>query len=150
MAGEIGNPLGYVPVFDGGNARIVSGRTQAIVSGGAPVYASGAADNVGSQTESYAESDIIFLTGASGALFNGVALATAGSNTTVSVATAGVIIGVCAGTVTAGTAVAVDAGGFVNLGSEAASSLGFYTFKKVGRALSSAGSAGFALVQIAP
>ncbi len=150
MAGEIGNPLGYVPLFDGGDPRIVSGRTEAVVSGGAPVYASGAQGNVGSQTESYAESDVIFLTGASGALFNGIATATAGSNTTVSVATAGIIIGKAAGGITGGTAVAVDAGGFVDLGSEAASALGFYTFKKVGRALSAATSGNFALIQIAP
>jgi len=148
MAGEIGNPLGYVPVF--GEPNTITGYAIAVVSGGAPVYASGAAGNVGSQTESYATTDINFLTAASGALFNGVAMETVASGAPVTVATRGVVIGVAIGTVTAGTAVAVDDGGFVNLGSEAASTLGFYTFKKVGRALSSAASGSFFLLDLNP
>ena len=149
MAGEIGNPLGYVPVFDGGDPGIVTGNTEAVVSGGAPVYASGAAGAVGSHTESFAWNDIHFLTGASGNLFNGVAIATAGSNTPVSVATRGVIIGKAAGTITGGTGVKVNAGGFVSAGSaKDANVCNAWGADIVGRALSAAGSDSYALIQL--
>ena len=150
MAGEIGNPLGYVPVFDGGDPGIVTVIADAVISGGAPVYFSGADGNVGSQTESFKYTNIIALTGGSELLFNGVAIATAASGAPVAVATKGVIIGVAVGAVTSGRRVMVLDGGFIDIGSAAVDANGLWAQKGCGRAMSSAGSEEFALIQLSP
>lgn len=144
----IGNPLGFEPVMDAGNPRTIGGIAGAHISGGTFVYASGVNATVGSQSESFANTDIIFQPSASGAQVTGVALQTAGSNTEVSVVTRGIIIGVANGTVNAGFAVKVDGNNAVaELGSTSVS-IKHGASDKIGRAVTGAGSNGFLLIDI--
>jgi hypothetical protein len=144
MAAGIGNPVGYVPVFDGGNPRIITGIAGGNISGGALVFVSGAADVVSSGLSTYVTSDVKFLTDASGAQFNGIALHSAGSNTYVSVATRGIVIGLSDGTVIAGYPVIVAGANAFRNGVGTGSLQDCY----VGRAFSSAGSEGYCLIDI--
>src|SRR3990167_7607380 len=99
-AAGIGNPAGYVQVFDGGNPRIITGRAGVdIVSGGVFVYASGTTGIVSSGINSFVSSDIKFVGDASGLAFNGICVQTTGSNEYMSVATRGVFILQCVGSV---------------------------------------------------
>jgi len=144
MAAGIGNPLGAVQLFDNGAPSIISGYARTNISGGALVYASGATDCISSGANSFVTTDIVFIPGASGAQFNGIALYSAGSNTPVAVATKGTFILLCDGTVTNGYPV-ICAGvnavrNFVGTGSQ--------SDFPIGRALSDAGSETYALIEI--
>ena len=102
MAAGIGNPNGFVPVFDGGVPRIVTGYARENISGGTFVFGSTAANVVSSGLSSFVASDIKFCTNASGLAVNGIALHSAASGAVISVATRGVFIVLADGTVTAG------------------------------------------------
>lgn len=142
----IGNPLGYVPIFDNGVPRIIGGIARTNISGGAWVAASGAADAVGSQVASYITSDIQWVTdtGASGAAFTGVMIEDTGSNTNGAVVTKGAFIALCDGTVTAGRLVVLNG---VNAVRDITGSFHAFNFP-VGRALTGAGSEGYAIIQL--
>lgn len=145
MTAGLGNPAGYVPVFDGGNPGIISGRAAQNLSGGMLVYASGAAGNVSSGLNSFVTTDIAFLI-ASGGAFTGIVTQSAASGAVVSVATRGTCILLADGTVTAGLPVST---GGLNAVANSGSVAGNLAHQRtVGRALSSAGSEGFCLVDI--
>ena len=86
------NTNGYVPLFDGGAPRIVTGYAKEAVSGGWFLGASGAAGVVSSGLDSYATTDIeLFHTTGSGN-FVGIALHNAASRAPVSYATRGTFL----------------------------------------------------------
>lgn len=86
------NPLGAVQVNDFGNPVVITAIAREIISGGQFVFASGASNVVSSGASSLLANEIVVATGASGASFTGIALATAGSNTYVPVAMRGIFI----------------------------------------------------------
>ena len=136
------NPVGYVPIFDGGNARVISGKARENISGGMLVAVSGAADVVSSGANSFnPATDLLFAKTGSGTVFTGVAINDAASGSTISVATRGTIIGLAADTVTAGTTVVANGTGFFTATTDG---------QIVGRALTSAGSEGYALIDLNP
>lgn len=148
MAAGIGNPAGLVTVFDGGNPRIIGGYARSNISGGAFVFASGADNVVSSGLNSFVTGDILFATDASGAAFNGICVQYAGSNSPVAVATRGCYILLSHGTVTAGRKVKCHGNNTVeNIGSTA-DSLALGPSIAIGRALTSAGSEGYCIVDI--
>lgn len=144
MAAGIGNPVGYTPVLDGGVPRIIGGLAGTNLSGGTYVYASGGVDNVSSGLGTYTTNDIIWLGDASGILYTGVLIQDTGSNTYGAVATRGAVISLADGTVTAGQLVTIRGGNAV---ANAAGSFHAFNFP-IARALTSAGSETFAIVQL--
>lgn len=140
MTATQGNPVGFEPVMDGGNPRIITAKAAGAISGGALVYASGAAGNVSSGANSFSADDIAVLTNASGANFTGVALQTVASGALVGVATRAACILLSTGTTTAGTTVITGGGNGVLTGTTAGHVLG--------RAYTSAGSEGYAVVDV--
>lgn len=133
------NPAGFQPVFDFGNPQAISGRAREVISGGQLVYISGATGVTSSGNNSFDPStDLLFLTGASGTLFAGIAMATVGSNSIVSVATKGAYLITAAGTITPGATVIANGGDAVATGTTAG--------MVMGRALTAAGSEGYTLV----
>jgi len=141
----IGNPAGLVTITDFGNPKIITGYAMENISGGVFVFGSSAANVVSSGLNSFVTSDLKFVGDASGAQFNGIAIADAGSNTLVSVATEGVFILATDGTVTNGYPV-VCAGN--NAIRNANSNSGSISNTPIGRALTSAGSNQYAVVEI--
>src|SRR3990167_10893809 len=108
-ATDIGNPVGAVPVLDGGAPRIVGGLARnAQISGGVLVFASGATAVVSSGANSFATADLLFAADASGAQFNGVCLNTTAVSGNIAVATKGAFLLVCNGSVEPGTPVECD------------------------------------------
>lgn len=140
-ASGIGNPSGAQIYLDGGTPRIITGYARETLSGGIMAYGSGAAGGILSTTDSVVSSDILFVKDASGGLFNGVVLQTAGSNAPVSIGTRGVYILQANGTIVAGMQVKCDGNNAVQ---EAANDDGI----AIGRALTQATSGGFCLVDI--
>ena len=137
------NPAGYVPVLDFGAPRIISGRAREAISGGQLVFCSGAAAAavVSSGANSFNPvTDILFATGASGTNYVGIAIQTVGSNSSLSVATAGVHIITAAGTIVGGRTVVANGGDAVAEGTAAGT--------VIGRALCPAGSEGYVLVDL--
>lgn len=135
------NPSGFVPVYDFGAPRIVSGRARQIISGGMFVFCSGPSNAVSSGANSFdPKVDTLYAVLASGAQFNGVAMATVGSNEIVSVMIDGVIIATAFTTVTAGTTVTCEGTDSVGTGTTAG--------QVIGRALSQAASGGYCLFHI--
>jgi len=139
MAAGLGNPVGYVPVFDGGNPGIISGRASVNLSGGMLVFASGAAGAVSSGLNSFVTSDVAFAV-ASGNAFTGVVTQSAASGTSVAVATKGKVILVADGTVTCGATVICIGANAVQDGTTAG--------VVIGRAVTSAASGGFAIIDL--
>lgn len=136
------NPAGFVPIFDGGNPRIIGGEAREAITAGHLVFSSGATGVVSSGANSFTTADIKFATGASGLQFNGIAVQAATSGNEVSVATRGSVLVRCYGTVTAAFPVkcegthavadaAVDQGGNI-----------------IGRAVTAGASGGYALIDI--
>jgi len=141
------NSLGFVPIMDGGNPRMITGIAKEAISGGEYVFASGANNVVSSGANSFVSSDLEIATGASGAQCNGVAIGNAGSTGAIAFMSRGVVLSTANGTVTAGFPLQVDGNNSVaNLGSAtiAAGTFG----KAVGRALTSAASGGHCLVNL--
>lgn len=133
------NPAGYVPIYDFGSPKLVSGYARTAMSGGALVFISGAGDTVSSGANSFVpKADLLFTTVASGNLFNGIATQTAASGASVTVAVEGVAIITANGTVTCGQTVLCDGNDAVANGTTAGT--------VIGRALTTATSGGFALV----
>ena len=145
------NPAGYVPIFDGGNPRIITAVTAIGVTGGQIVYFSGAVAAVSSGLNSFVAKDIVVKGVASGTLFNGViitpGLTASGTESYVGVAVDGAIISTAAGTIMAGECVACN-------GDDALILLGSSTVdmntKKIGRAITAAGSEQYIVWQINP
>ena len=136
------NPAGYVPIFDFGAPKIISGRARAAISGGQFVVVSGASAVVSSGANSFdPKTDMLFsVTAVSGLDFTGIALSTVGSNEPLSVAVEGSFIVTSAGTVTAGRTVVSNGGDAVVDGTTAGT--------VIGRAYATAGSEGYTLVHI--
>jgi hypothetical protein len=135
----IGNPAGAIVVADGACPRIITGLARETISGGVFVYASGAGGVVSSGADSLATGDILFCKDASGLLFNGIALATAGSNTPIAVATRGTFIVVANGNVVAGMPVTADGNN---------SALQSTGANKIGRAVTEGTSGGYIVIDI--
>ena len=146
-AGGIGNPLGYVPVADGGNPRIISGRCRnEIISGGVFVYASGPAATSSSGAASVLNSEVLFTRDASGAQFNGICMQTTETSGTIAVVTRGVAIVMANATVGAGVPVMCDGNNCVlALGSVASN---ITATRRIGRTLTAGSSGGFVLFDI--
>lgn len=140
------NPAGYQPVFDGGDPASVGGFAKGVISGGALVFASGANNVVSSGINSFATTDIEYATGASGAQFNGIAMNQAASGAAISVATKGAYIPPANAAVTAGFLVGCDGNEAVANSGSVAGNLAHQ--RTIGRALTSAASGGFAVVQL--
>lgn len=134
------NPAGFVPVFDRGAPFLVTGYAREVISGGQFVYFSGAADSVSSGLNSFATSDIKFCTGASGTLFNGVAVANVASGALVTVALEGVIVSRAAGAIVGGETLLANGADAVIAGTTAGT--------VVGRALGGASSGGYVMWKI--
>jgi len=149
MAGAgIGNPAGYVPLFDGGNPRIIGGKARnAVISGGVFVFASGATGVVSSGADSFATADLLFAGDASGGQFNGICVQTTEVSGNIAVATRGVFLLACNGSVVPGTKVECD-------GNNAVRSVGLYAGsafdgqRSIGRALTAGASGGYAVIDI--
>lgn len=149
------NPLGFVPIFDGGVPRTMTVLASAGVTGGQLVYFSGANGNLSSGLDSYVTSDIAIGGLASGTLFNGVVLTpgntASGTSNYAVVALDGVVISTADATTTGGEAVR-------SLGNDSVGdigSLGGTALRlgvKIGRAISNAASglANYAAWQITP
>ena len=135
------NPAGFQQVFDWGNPKIISGRAREALSGGQLCVISGASAIVSSGANSFTNTtDVLFSAGASGLEFTGIVLYNAGSNLPVSVATNVCAIVTAAGTIVAGRNVGVNGADAVIETATAG--------RTVGRALTTAGSEGYCLVNI--
>ena len=142
-AAGIGNPLGAVVVFDGGNPRIVGGKARQNLSGGVLAYTSGAEGIVTSGLASFVATDIEFAGDASGLLFNGVVMQDTASGNHVAVATRGAFILQANGAVIAGFPVKCDGNNSV-----ANTAISADAAAKMGRALTGAAAGGFCIVDI--
>lgn len=139
------NPLGLVVNQDFGNPEPITVRAEAIISGGMFVWCSGNSATVGSQAASFAgPSDVYGITGASGGNFTGIALQTTASGGDCTIVTRGVYHLLANGTVTAGQMVCCDGNDCV----KNVPANGSPTYHGIGRALTTAGSEGYALVKL--
>lgn len=134
------NPVGFVPVFDFGNARIITAYARDAISGGQLVLVSGASGAVSSGTNSFVSSDIQVATGGSGLNVGGVAINNVASGGQVGIMTRGMVILVAGGTVTGG----FDQEAINDIGVQDGTS----GTKLVGRAWSTAASGGYCLVDL--
>ncbi len=95
------NPNGYVPIFDGGAPRIITGYAGEAVSGG--WFLGGSRDSgkgvVGSGADSFVTSDIVFSHTIGSGNFIGIALKNTVSGAAVSVATRGTFLVEVSGTI---------------------------------------------------
>ena len=140
--------MAYNPVEDWGNPKSITAYAMDAISGGEFVFASGA-DNVvnASGASSFASSDITVAADASGAQVTGMALQNVASGAILAVQTAGAVIVPANGTVTASFPVQVDGNNAVaNAGS--ATMVAGYLGNNVGRALTSAASGGYCIVNL--
>ena len=134
------NPAGYVPVYGTTNPESFSGRAREALSGGQFVFISGAADVVSSGLNSFnPKTDILFATGGSNTLFNGIVMQNVASGGVATVATNGVVVVRAYGTVTAGTTVVCEGTDAVASATTAGA--------VIGRALTSASSGGFCIIK---
>lgn len=134
------NPAGFVPIFDFGNPKIITGRATAAITGGQLCFFSGLADAFSSGANSFTNGEMLVVTGASGLTFNGIAINTAASGEDVGIATGVAALVTSAGTITAGLDVIANGADAVVAGGVAG--------KTIGKALSAAGSEGYCLVQL--
>ena len=134
------NPNGLVLAADGGVPRSFTATAREVVSGGEFVFCSGANAVIGSSMSSYVYGDILVATNASGGRVNGVAEFNAGSNSAVTIISRGKVIVSAGGTIVAGDKVDVD-------GSNAVIATVNYA-GAIGRALASAASGGFTLIDL--
>ena len=134
--------LGYRPVADAGVPRTFTAVAREDITAGQFVFASGANNVVDSNgVSSLVSSDVKVATGASGLQFNGIATSSATSGNYLSVATRGLFIVGAEGAVTAGFPVMTGgAHGVLNCAATDA--------KAIGRALTSAGSEGYCVIQL--
>jgi hypothetical protein len=145
----IGNPLGAVPVFDFGVPKTITAYARSIISGGAFVYASGASAVVSSGADTFAASDLLVTSPASGGLFTGIAMHTAASGAPITIALEGVFIVPCNGAIVAGAEVATDGqNAILPIGS--ATMTAYSNNLSIGRALTegASGTAAYALLHL--
>lgn len=153
------NPVGAVPIFDGGTPRIISALNPIGVTGGQLVFFAGTADVVSSGADSFVTSDIVVSGLASGTSFNGIVTSpgnsASGTNNYVSVATAGAFIIAAGSDVRGGKAVEVmDVDAIRTLGSHIVAASyddgGASGGRKIGRAYTdaSSGTLNFAIVYL--
>ena len=134
------NPCGYVPIYDGGTPRIITGYASAVISGGWLVGGSTSEGVVGSDVNSFVTSDILFSTHASGNNFIGLALHNVASGAPLSVATRGAFIVAAAGDVLAAEPVRTPGFSCVLPGGS--------DTPNIGRAFTAAGSTEYCIVDI--
>jgi len=134
------NPLGYVCPMDGENPRIITGKAIEGILPGYIVSWSGASAAIGSDTSSFAPSDLWVHVLGSGLACGGVAIGSAASGGYVGVATRGAVIMTAGTTVTNGTMVAAVGDHCVITAATAGHT--------IGRAISNAGSEGYALIHL--
>jgi hypothetical protein len=146
-AAGLGNPVGAVPIFDGGAPRIVGGVARQNLSGGVFAFASGADAIVSSGADSFVTADIQFAGDGSGLQFNGIVVQDTASGNEVAVATRGAFILVSNGTVTAGYPVVCDGNNAVANAAGSPSAI-IQVNAAIGRALTSAGSEEYCIVDI--
>lgn len=153
------NPVGAVPIFDGGTPRVMTARNPIGVTGGQLVFFAGTTNVVSSGADSFAASDIVISGLASGTSFNGIVMdagnTASGTNSYVAVATYGTFILAAGSDVGGGKAVEVmDADAVRTLGSHIVAASyddgGASGGRKIGRAVTDAtsGTTNFALVTI--
>lgn len=149
------NPLGAVPIFDGGVPRTMTVLASVGVTGGQLVYFSGANGNISSGANSYVSADISIIGEASGNTFNGIVLTpgntASGTSNYVTVALDGCYILNANNTVVGGQPVMTDGTDEVqDVGSIGGTALRLGI--KIGRALSNAasGTSNYALIQLTP
>jgi len=148
-AAGVGNPAGAVPIYDGGNPRIVGGLARnAIISGGVFCFASGAASVVSSGANSVVLGDLLFAGDASGTQFNGICMQTTAVSGAVAVATRGAFLLVCNGTVVPGEKVKCDGENSVQPLGSTADVVAKGPSLAIGRALTQGASGGYALIDI--
>lgn len=147
------NPYGAVQVHDFGAPKYVTAKARETVSGGCLVFFSGATAKVSSGADSFAEGDIEVCSLASGAAFNGLAMNKGGSEAYITVATEGVFILPCHGSVFAGYHVECNgvSGTVAALGSHIVP-VGTYgptpASYVIGRAMTAGASGGFAVIHL--
>lgn len=134
------NPYGAVFMQDFGAPKVITGYAMSGLAAGQLVFASGATGVVSSGLDSFVSSDIKWAPGASGANFTGVVIQAGSSGTAVPVAIEGVFILQSIGTTTAGQVVAAGGDDSVAVTTTAG--------HEAGRALTTAASGTFAVVQI--
>jgi len=142
------NPVGAVPLFDGGVPRTLTVTAGIGVTGGQLVFLSGANNCISSGLDSYVSNDLRVAGAASGGLFNGLVitpgLTPSGTNNYVAIAMGGTWIITSAGTVIGGDSVICNGGDAIIGGNNTIT--GSYT--SIGRALSPAGSEGYTAVSL--
>jgi len=149
------NTLGFVQVGDFGQPRMLTGEAMEIISGGQFVSVSGTTGVVGSQTASYAQSDIKFIVCDAASSFVGIAMQTVASGNTLAVCVDGNVLVRCAGSVLAGKLVEAVSGAdaVATLGSQAVptSAVDASIAGNIGgKAYTAGASGGYALVHIKP
>ena len=140
--------MAYLPIQDWGNPKSFTAFASDQISGGEFVFASGA-DNVVniSGASSYAATDIKVSADASGAQVVGMATENVASGAQLNVMTEGLVVCVANGTVLASMPLQVDGNNAVaNAGS--ATLVAGYIGRSVGRALTSAASGGYCIVNL--
>lgn len=145
------NPVGAVPVFDGGVPRIITATAGIGVTGGQLVFLSGANNCISSGINSYVTSDLRVAGAASGCLFNGIVITpgttASGTSNLVAVASDGTFIITAANTVVGGDAVLANGGDAV-VGLQALGTVVGGSYIPIGRAYSPAGSEGYTAVKL--
>ena len=144
----IGNPAGFVPLTDGGAPRMIGGLARENISGGVFVFGSTATGVVSSGLNSFITSDILFAKDASGAQFNGVAVRYIGSNTYGTIATRGLMILTCNGTIVGGAGVKCDGNNSVAPLGSTSNSLINSAAEMIGRAVVDGASGGYVIVDL--
>lgn len=151
----LGNASGAVVVFDGENPRTFTATAREVISGGEFVFVSGGTGIVGKTADSVNPGSITVAIAASSARVNGIALANAGSNELLTVATRGSYLVLCTGSVFGGNKVELVAGtgGVQNLSSGTVPTglfTGIIAGKTIGRAQTdgASGTASYALVDL--
>lgn len=152
------NPAGAVRIFDGGTPRFITARNPVGVTGGQLVFLAGNNNVVSSGLSSFSASDLVISGLASGAAFNGIVITPgvtpSGTNSYVTVGLDGLYILSAGSDVFGGRAVEVlGADSVWRLGSfavPASSSDAAGAGRKAGRALTSATSGGYAVIQLTP
>ena len=142
------NPVGAVPLYDGGVPRTVSVTARIGVTGGQLVFFSGANNLVSSGADTFSTGSTYVAGAASGALYNGIVitpgLTASGTNNYVTVAKNGTYILTSAGTILAGEKVQPNGGHAVISVGDTTASGGW----AIGRAESPAGSEGYVVVSL--
>lgn len=140
------NPVGAVPIFDGGIPRLVSAIAAVGVTGGQLIYLSGGNNVVSSGLYSFNTGSLVVFGLASGAQFNGIVVTpgktSSGTNSVVSIGMQGTYILPADGSVWGGYAVATQGNDAVSVLVSGTGTAGTFADegRKIGRALTNASS----------